>query len=70
MRFYSNDPVRDAEDWLRCQDEDERKHRVGYCDHCGEIIYGYEEYYDFNGEIIHADCLYAWAEKFRKGESV
>lgn len=70
MRFYSDDPVRDAEAYLAYQDKQEKSHRVGRCAHCKDIIFGYEAYYDFNGEIIHEDCLYAWAEKYKKGESI
>lgn len=70
MRFYSDNPVRDSEQWLAYQDKEELNHKVGYCDHCGDAIFGYEAYYDFNGEIIHSDCLYAWANKFQKGEQI
>lgn len=64
--FYSDNPVRDAEYWIANQDKEEMDHKVGSCDHCGDTIFGYEAYYDFNGEMIHEDCLYAWAEGYRR----
>ena len=28
------------------------------CDHCGGEIYEGEDYYEIDGDSIHADCLY------------
>lgn len=36
------------------------------CPVCGEPVMEWDDRYDIDGEIIHDDCLYAWAEKFLK----
>lgn len=38
---------------------------VGYCAHCKEAVYDWEERYDIGDELIHEDCLTGWAEKYR-----
>ena len=65
--FYSDNPVRDAERWLAYQDKQAEAHRVGRCAHCGDDIFGYEEYYDFDGDLVHEDCLHGWAQNYKKG---
>ena len=38
---------------------------VGYCTHCREAVYGWEEHYDMDGEVLlHSDCLIPWANKY------
>lgn len=37
---------------------------VGYCEHCKEAVYRYEDYYDIDGELVHEDCLTDWAKKY------
>lgn len=39
--------------------------KVGICTACQEPVYGGEEYYDIEGELVHDDCLRDWAEKYR-----
>lgn len=58
MMFYSDDPIRDAEQYHT------EPSVIGKCEHCGDYIYADEDYYDIEGEIIHEDCLREWAEKY------
>lgn len=37
---------------------------VGECAECKDLIYAYEERYDIEGELIHAECLTDWARKY------
>jgi hypothetical protein len=64
--YYSDDPVADFNRWDADMEDRRLRNRRGRCAHCGEDIEGYEDYYDFDGELIHDDCLYAWADKFKK----
>ena len=47
---------------------------IGHCEVCGGEIYGSTEefysdaYYDFEGELVHEDCLKAYCdERFHRG---
>lgn len=36
---------------------------IAYCEHCNEPIYDYEEYWNFDGDRVHDDCLTDWLER-------
>lgn len=39
---------------------------VGYCAHCKEAIYAWEDHYNIEGDtLLHDDCLVDWANKYR-----
>ena len=42
------------------------EHYICDCPVCREPVMEWDDRYDIDGEIIHEDCLYAWAEKFLK----
>lgn len=45
---------------------DKESEVIGYCVVCDEAIYAGEEYYGFDGDLVHDDHLIEWAAKFRK----
>lgn len=47
---------------MMCEKEPEV---IGYCAACNSEIYETDDCYDIDGDMIHDDCLTAWAEKFR-----
>lgn len=59
------DPVRDAEYFLANEDKEALSSEVGRCAHCKDTVFSYEERYTINGELIHGDCLYSWAAKYK-----
>ena len=38
---------------------------IGVCEACGQPIQDGEGYYDFDGSLVHEECLLYWAEKYR-----
>lgn len=70
MPFYrSDDPVRDAEFFLAHQEIEAESRHIGLCAHCKDTVFAYEERYTINGELIHGDCLYSWAAKYKAGDT-
>jgi hypothetical protein len=63
--YYSDNPVRDAELFLAHQEIESESSRIGRCAHCKDTVFAYEERYTINGELIHGDCLYSWAAKYK-----
>ena len=63
---WTDDPVADFDTWDRRQYEEQERHNIGKCAHCREPVYDYEEHYDFDGDLVHDDCLRGWAENFKK----
>jgi formylmethanofuran dehydrogenase subunit E len=57
--FYTDDPLRDFENYDRQQAE--REEQLPKCDYCGDPIYGH--YYEIDGENVCPGCL---DEHFRK----
>ena len=54
-RYYSDNPVRDAERWL--DDELEYTRRLPVCSNCGDPIYGEHVYLDPESmELYCTDC--------------
>ncbi len=40
---------------------------AGYCAECDDPIYEEDERYEFpDGDMIHLDCLYDWAEQYHR----
>lgn len=38
---------------------------IGYCSHCKEAIYAWEDYYNIEDDtLLHSDCLVDWAEQY------
>ena len=64
--FYSDDPVRDADRYDMEMHRQRERCRRGSCACCGEAIYGYEDYYDIDGILLHEDCLTDWAYQYKK----
>lgn len=65
--FYTDNPVMDAEMYDRAMEREMERSRRGKCAYCRETIYGCDEYYDFDGELVHDECLIDWAAQYRKG---
>lgn len=62
MRNWDRDaPIEDAHDHAN-RDMPE----VGTCEHCGKPIYGWEDYYDIDGVLLHFNCEYEYMNKFLK----
>lgn len=39
---------------------------VGYCAYCKEAVYGWEDHYEMEGDVLlHDDCLVSWADQYR-----
>ena len=53
---------RECDGCQRCIPEPEA---VDICAECKEPVFGWEDRYNIEGEIIHDDCLIDWAERFR-----
>ena len=38
---------------------------IGYCSHCKEAIYAWEDHYNIEDDtLLHSDCLVDWADKY------
>ncbi len=38
---------------------------IGYCSHCKEAVYAWEDRYNIEGDVLlHSDCLVDWADKY------
>ena len=61
MTFWTDNPERDAE---RDYEEREPK-KIGVCEECSDPIYDGEDYYEIDGDMLHEDCLYDWAHKYK-----
>ena len=66
MMSWTDDPVADFDTWDRTQHEKRVQHRVGRCAQCGEDIHDYDDYYDFNGDLTHDECMLDWVAQFKK----
>lgn len=66
MSFYSDDPVADFNQWDAEQNRRQQEHRIGRCAQCGEDIHDYDDYYDFDGTIVHDDCVLDYIAQFKK----
>ena len=66
MRFYSDDPVRDFDRWDAEMERNRMRHRRGRCIHCDEDIYEGEPHYDIDGDLLHEDCLWGWAQEYKR----
>lgn len=53
---------RECNGCMRCQYV--KRYKVGNCEHCSDVIYKDDNYYDIDGEMVHYDCLREWARKF------
>lgn len=67
--YHSSDPARDAECFMADQDRAAAELIVGRCAHCGEDVFAYEVRYQIGGELVHDDCLYSWAAKYKAGDT-
>ena len=38
--------------------------KIGKCAACGGDVYPYDERYEIEDELIHAECLTDWAKKY------
>lgn len=43
----------------------EYEKRIGTCDQCHDYITTNEDAYKFEDDLIHADCLYDYMQKFK-----
>lgn len=64
--MWTDDPVKDAEAYDRQLERNAERHCIGRCAHCGEPVHDWDDHYDFDGVLVHDDCLYGWAENYRK----
>ena len=39
---------------------------IGNCEHCSDVIYDDEDYYDIDGVLLHEDCLKDWADEYKR----
>lgn len=65
MPFRSDDPARDFDRWDWEQERSRERHYLYKCAQCSEPVYDYEEYYDFDGDKVHEDCMLAWVEQYK-----
>lgn len=65
MAFRSDDPAADFDRWDWEQERSRERHYLCKCAQCGEPVYDYEEYYDFDGDKVHEDCMLAWVEQYK-----
>lgn len=63
--YQSDDPGRDVERWEAHSERRRARRYRGKCAHCGEPIYGGEPHYDIDGELVHEECLFDWAESYK-----
>ena len=64
---YSDNPIADFEQWDAEQNRKREQHRVGRCAQCGEDIYDYDDYYEFeDGNLVHDECVIDWIAQFKK----
>ena len=62
MRNWDRDsPLADAHDYAN---RDVKK--VGICERCKEPIYGWEDYYDIEGVLLHYDCEFGYMARYLK----
>lgn len=45
--------------------EFDKEHQIARCDHCHKLIMSNDDAYKFEDDIIHADCLYDYMEKYK-----
>lgn len=45
--------------------EFEKEKEIGRCDECHDSIRENDEAYRFNDDLIHADCIFDYLEKFK-----
>lgn len=38
---------------------------AGKCVACGAMIHVADAHYNFDGELVHEECLFDWARKYR-----
>lgn len=60
MIMWTDNPVLDAERYY----EEIKPAYIGNCEHCSDVIREGDNYYNFDGELVHYDCLREWASKF------
>lgn len=64
--MFTNDPVKDAENWFGREDP---RPILGNCPICGEPVYGEDDgwdaddAYELDGEVIHSDCVFKYLDK-------
>ena len=66
MRYYSENPVEDFNRWDADMEQSRMRRRRGKCMVCVEDIDEGEPHYDIEGDLIHIDCLEAWAEEYKR----
>lgn len=66
MPFRTDDPVRDFERWDAEQERRRELHFLCRCSQCGEAVYDYDDYYDFDGDKVHEDCAMDWIAQFKR----
>ena len=66
MVFRTDDPGRDADNWNAYYERLQERHFLCRCSQCGEALYDYDDYYDFDGDKVHEDCVMDWIEQFKR----
>ncbi len=63
---WTDDPVADFNRYDMEMERKRERHYKGECIHCREAVYDYDDHYDMEGDLLHEDCLYGWAEQYKK----
>lgn len=56
---YTDDPVRDAENYYEEKDREEQESTFAHCAECGQPIFFGEKYAEEDGEYICKECWLA-----------
>ena len=62
MAMICKSGARECDGCMSCQPEPEI---IGECAACGDLIYACDDVYDIEGDLVHEECLFDWAEKYR-----
>ena len=66
MPYRTDDPVADFDRWDTAMEQSRNRHYMCRCAQCREPLYDYDDYYDFDGDKVHEDCMLDWVERFKR----
>lgn len=66
MPFRTDDPAADFDRWDAEQERRRERHFLCRCSQCNEALYDYDDYYDFDGDKVHEDCVMDWIAQFKR----
>lgn len=63
--YFTDDPVRDADNYFAEKDREEQEATFAHCSECGNSIYYGERYAEEDGEYICEKC---WTDRLQYAE--